>query len=365
MNKVATEVAIAVQSHTPVLLWGAPGTGKTSVIRTIGWQLTLPVEVVIASIREPSDFSGLPVVTDQGVALEPPIWAKRLAEAGKGLLFLDEISTAPPAVQAALLRVVLDRTIGDLQLPDGVAVVAAANPPDQAAGGWEISMPLANRFVHLRWSVDPQEWANGFLSGWQSFSPPKLPENWEEQFLPQLKGELAAFIHSRPQLLLQPPAQEEMDEALAWPSPRSWEMGIRLVAAAQAARLDFEIQAELLSGAVGQGAAIEFMSWRQNLDLPDPEKLLSNPSSFHLPERGDQAFAILSSVVSAVASRLDQKRWSAAWKIFNEAAKQGAVDIAASSARALLQLPDAKNQVTDYELLLPFMPVLQAAGMVH
>ena len=63
----------------------------------------------------------------------------RLAEAGRGLLFLDELSTAPPAVQAALLRVVLERVVGDLTLPDEVAVVAAANPPDQAADGWDLS----------------------------------------------------------------------------------------------------------------------------------------------------------------------------------------------------------------------------------
>src|SRR5262245_62386462 len=96
----------------------------------MGW----PCEVVIASIREPSDFAGLPVVVaDGGVRFAPPRWARRLHGAGRGVLFLDEISTAPPAVQAALLRVVLERVVGDLELPAAVAVVAAANPPE--AGG--------------------------------------------------------------------------------------------------------------------------------------------------------------------------------------------------------------------------------------
>jgi len=96
----------------------------------MGW----PCETVIAAIREPSDFSGLPVVRESQVDMAPPRWAKRLAEAGRGILFLDEISTAPPAVQAALLRVVLERVVGDLELPDDVVVVAAANPPRAGRG---------------------------------------------------------------------------------------------------------------------------------------------------------------------------------------------------------------------------------------
>src|SRR4029078_2125098 len=126
-------------------------------------------ETVIASIREPADFAGLPVVSGAGatVAVEfaPPRWARRLAAVETGLLFFDEISTAPPAVQAALLRVVLERTVGDLALPEGVAVVAAANPPEQGADGGGLTPPLANRFCHLDWPVDARAVADGFSGG--------------------------------------------------------------------------------------------------------------------------------------------------------------------------------------------------------
>src|SRR5919206_4227820 len=143
-------LAIAVAARVPVLLWGAPGTGKTSVVRALAEAAGWPCETVIASIREPADFAGLPIVTgsvhadDVAVAFAPPAWARRLRSAERGLLFFDEISTAPPAVQAALLRVVLERTVGDLALPAGVAVVAAANPPEQAAGGGGLSPPPAH-----------------------------------------------------------------------------------------------------------------------------------------------------------------------------------------------------------------------------
>jgi hypothetical protein len=161
-NVAAEALGVAVAARVPVLLWGAPGTGKTSAIRAMAEAMGLPCETVIASIREPSDFAGLPVVTGDVVRFAPPLWATRLAEAGTGVLFLDELSTAPPAVQAALLRVVLERTVGDLTLPDDVAVVAAANPPEQAADGWDLSAPLANRLCHLSWETSPR----GIAGGW-------------------------------------------------------------------------------------------------------------------------------------------------------------------------------------------------------
>src|SRR5471032_1159459 len=148
-STVSEALAIAISAGVPVLLWGSPGTGKTSAVVALADAIGWPCEVVVGSIREPTDFGGLPVVVDGGVKLAPPAWAQRLVEAGHGLLFLDELTTAPPAVQAAMLRVVLERVVGDIKLPAAVRVVAAANPPEQAADGWELAPPLANRLVHL------------------------------------------------------------------------------------------------------------------------------------------------------------------------------------------------------------------------
>src|SRR4051794_27598857 len=226
-SEIAAEaLGVAVAARVPVLLWGAPGTGKTSALRAMAEARGWPCEVVIASIREPSDFAGLPVVVEGGVRFAPPTWARRLAAAGHGLLFLDELSTAPPAVQAALLRVVLERVVGDLELPEAVAVVAAANPPDQAADGWDLSPPLANRFCHLDWDIDPRTFARGLAAGFPAPVVPDLPAQWESR-LPLTNGLVAAFALIRPQLVCAPPS----DRAAAgrgWPSPRSWEMAARL-----------------------------------------------------------------------------------------------------------------------------------------
>jgi hypothetical protein len=354
-------LAVAVQARVPVLAWGQPGTGKTASVLALGQALDLPVECVIASIREPSDFGGLPVVAGNGVQLHAPAWARRLADAKSGILFLDEISTAAPAVQAALLRVVLDRVVGDLPLPADVAVVAAANPPECAAGGWDLSAPLANRFCHLAWSLDASAWVDGMLSGWPAPTVPRLPEGWEAG-LPAARTLVASFIRHRPHLLLRMPEGEDA-AGRAWPSPRSWDAASRLLAACEAAEAGDDVLARLVAGCVGEGAGLEFLAWRRDLDLPDPESLLANPASFQLPARGDQAFAVLAAVATAAVSKLNRPRWLAAWQVLARAAEQGGRDIAAAAARTLAaaRTPALPLPTKD---LQEFMPLLRAGGML-
>ena len=187
---VTEALAVSVQAGVPVLLWGSPGTGKTSVVRALGEALGWPTEVVIGSIREPADFAGLPVVIDGCVQMAPPLWARRLAAAGYGLLFLDELTTAPPAVQAAMLRVVLERVVGDLALPEGVRVVAAANPrkrPPTGGNSRRLS-PIASsistgRSTRSRCPVGSR-WGSTPRPGWRAasratLSPSPPAPRWE------------------------------------------------------------------------------------------------------------------------------------------------------------------------------------------
>lgn len=356
-----TSLAIALQAGIPILAWGPPGTGKTSIITAMATSLGLPCECVIASVREPADFGGLPVIGEDGVSLHAPAWARRLRQAWKGILFLDEVSTAPPAVQAALLRVVLDRVVGDLALPEGISIVAAANPPEQAAGGWDLSPPLANRFCHLSWTLDTGAWVEGMLQGFPAPAVPRLPGTWEKQ-IPAARSLVAAFIRHRPHLLLQLPESEEQ-AGRAWPSPRSWDMASRLLAAAQAAQAGDDVTATLISGCVGDGPGMEFLTWRRDLDLPDPEDVLRHPEKFRVPERGDQAFAALSAVVTAAVDNLTKDRWLAAWRVLAAAADQGAKDIAAASAKALAVARKPGLPLPTKELQ-GFIPLLKQGGLI-
>ena len=360
---VVEALAVAVAARVPVLLWGAPGTGKTSAVRAMAEASGIPCETVISSIREPSDFAGLPVVADGSasvrVDLAPPRWAERLAHAGEGLLFFDEVSTAPPAVQAALLRVVLERTVGDLVLPEAVSVVAAANPPEQAADGWDLSAPLANRFCHLDWPVDARGLADGLAGGWATPPTARLDDGWLRR-VPVTRAWVAGFIRVRPDLAVLVP-EEVARAGRAWPSPRTWDMTACLLAAADSAGTDELVRSLLVRGCVGPGPGVELLAWLEEADLPDPEAVLADPESFELPERGDRAYAALSSIAAAVASDPSPERWARGWQVFGRAGGS-APDVAAAAARTLARCRPPGAPIPPEVAL--FAPILKDAGLL-
>lgn len=336
-----TALALAVAADVPVLLWGEPGIGKTSAITQLADSLDLPLTTVIASVHEPSDFNGLPVVGEDparlGVPMAPPDWAVRLVAEGRGLLFLDELSTAPPAVQAALLRVVLERRVGALELPDGVRVVAAANPRSSAADGWELSAPLANRFVHLPWYHEHDVVVRGLGGTWPTAILPRLEPDRLADAVALARRVVCTFLDARPALVHQVPTTETKRGG-AWPSPRSWETTVRLVAFATAAGVERDVLAQLVRGAVGDGPGFELMTAIDRLDLPDPEDLLADPESAELPERGDLRQAALDAVVLAVKARPSQERWCAGWAVLVRALETGAPDLLVTPVMTLSSL---------------------------
>ncbi|MFJ9048733.1 AAA family ATPase [Streptomyces bacillaris] len=334
-------LALAVAADLPVLLWGEPGIGKTAALTQLAASLDLPLTTVIASVHEPSDFSGLPVVGDDpaehGIPMAPPDWAVRLVRAGRGLLFLDELSTAPPAVQAALLRLVLERRIGSLQLPPGVRIVAAANPRSSAADGWELSPPLANRFVHLQWAHDHEVVVRGLGGTWPRTTLPRLDPDRLPEAVEFARRAVCGLLAARPTLVHRLPTTETRRGG-AWPSPRSWDMTLNLVAFSVAAGSSRDVLSLLVRGTVGDGPGLELLASLDRMDLPDPEDLLADPAGAVLPERGDLRQATLDGVVAAVRARPDQERWDAAWALLVRALETGAPDLVVVPATTLAAL---------------------------
>ncbi|WP_328478533.1 AAA family ATPase [Actinoplanes sp. NBC_00393] len=334
-------LTLAVSADLPVLLWGEPGIGKTSALNQLADALGLPLTTVIASVHEPSDFAGLPVVGDdpavQGVPMAPPDWAVRLARTGKGLLFLDELSTAPPAVQAALLRVVLERRVGALRLPPGIRIVAAANPRASAADGWELSAPLANRFVHLQWAYDHDVVVRGLGGTWPRATLPQLDPAELPAAVDLARRAVCGLLSARPALVHKLP-NTETRRGGPWPSPRSWEMTLRLLAFATAAGASRDALSLLVRGTVGDGPGLELLAAMDRLDLPDPEQLLADPASAVLPERGDLRQAVLDGVVEAVRKQPERSRWDAAWALLVRALDTGAPDLVVVPATTLARL---------------------------
>jgi hypothetical protein len=342
-NTQLEALGLAVAANLPVLLWGEPGIGKSAALEQLAAGLGVPLETVIASVHEPSDFAGLPVIGDDaasnGVPMAPPDWAVRLSKADQGIVFFDELSSAPPAVQAALLRVVLERRVGSLALPPKIRVVAAANPPSSAADGWHLSPPLANRFVHLNWTHDPRTVARGMAGTWPSVTIPLVDPGKAASAVARARGTISGFVTARPGLAHHIPADAE-SRGRAWPSPRTWEMALRLLAAGYAAGASTEALSAALVGAIGDGPGMEFLAYLDQLDLPDPDQVLKNPDAFALPKRGDRQLAFLTAVVAAVQANLTRQRWEACWTVLAKAVDAGVPDVAARAAADLAAMRD-------------------------
>ena len=278
---------IAAQAGVTPLAVGMPGAAKTAITQAFARAVGRNVYTMIGSLRDPADIGGYPYPESGRMRLLPPDWAAE-AQQGKWIIFFDELTTCPPAVQAAMLRVIAEKVVGDTVLPSDTWMMAAANPPDVAANGMELEPPMANRLCHLTWEVDWESWDHGLANDLIFPEPtfPLLPDNWRSGL--SLVGNLAiAFRRRKPELFAAFPT----DRAKAsgpWPSPRSWTNAVLCLTAAQSVSASFEVQFDLVSGCIGPEAGTEFMEYVRNLDLPDPEELIAEAIACETLKRPDE-----------------------------------------------------------------------------
>jgi MoxR-like ATPase len=362
---VLQAVGLCISARIPVLLWGNPGEGKTAVIESArgqGWH----VEPLIISHYEPSDFAGLPVITPEGtVELAPPGWAKRLAAVeGPAIAFFDEFSTASPSLQAAALRPLTHYEVGSLKLPDTVSFVAAANPSDVAAAGWELAAPTASRFVHLDWSLPLEVYAEGLVTrAWPTLPVYAAPDGLGQRTSDELVL-VSGFLRVRESQLSVIPT-DAASRGRAFPTPRTWDYAARLSAFAQAVDAPKEVRRLLITGCVGEAVAHEFLSWAASLDLPDPEHLLSDPSSaVFTGMRADRVYVTLQGVLAAVARTPTPDRWTDAIRLCALAGEAVGLDPAVPVVRALLRGGVRPSGASVPSEISVFAPALALAGLL-
>ena len=208
------------QVFLSVMIWGPPGIGKSSIVAQVSAHHSLRMLDLRLSQLAPTDLRGLPVAENGVSKWFPPEFLPR---DGQGILFLDEINMAPPAMQGVAQQLILDRKVGNYQVPDGWLIWAAGNRKCDRAAVFDMPSALANRFIHL--DVEPDL---------DSFKAWGLEQGITESLL--------AFLSFRPSLLHKIDPQRP-----AWPSPRAWHMANALHGA------DLS-----LAPAVGEGAAAEF-----------------------------------------------------------------------------------------------------------
>ena len=161
MGPKAAQRAIhfAIKTRRPVFLWGPPGIGKSEVVAQIGENTDREVIDVRLALWEPTDIKGIPYFDSNANTMTwaPPAELPTDPDS-TAIIFLDELNSAPPAVQAAAYQLILNRRVGTYKLPDGVDIVAAGNRDGDKGVTFRMPAPLANRFVHLEMKVDFDDW---------------------------------------------------------------------------------------------------------------------------------------------------------------------------------------------------------------
>jgi len=250
-NEAKASIMHCIQRQRPIMMWGPPGIGKSDILQQIGETLEREVIDIRLSLWEPTDIKGIPYYSSNDNTM---VWAKPAElpsdAKSKAIIFLDELNSAAPAVQAAAYQLILNRRVGQYKLPEGVSIVAAGNRESDKGVTYRMPAPLANRFVHVELAVDFDDWLEWATKnhihpdvvGYCTFAKQDLYD-----FDP--KGSSRSFA-----------------------TPRTWSFVSELLDDA----LPENTLTDLVAGAVGEGLAVKFMNHRKvSGQLPNPTDILS------------------------------------------------------------------------------------------
>lgn len=267
------EFCVVGSQPTPVMLWGPPGIGKSRIVAQVAEAHGVPLIDIRLSQMEPTDLRGIPFRNGERVEWSVPALLPDVSRHGpRGILFLDEITSAPPTVTAAAYQLILDRRLGEYVLPEGWTLFAAGNRYGDRGVTYVMPAPLANRFVH--YEIEPH------LDDWVAWA-----------HAAEVDERIIAFLRFRPDLLFD---FDPTRNAVAFPSPRSWEYAHRALTKFAG---DPDLLLPALQACVGQAAGVELNAFIEHMtDLPDVGAILQGHCR-DVPTTLDLKYGIAAAVV--------------------------------------------------------------------
>jgi len=254
-NAAKASIKHAIAKKRPIFLWGPPGIGKSDIVHQIAETINAHVIDIRLSLWEPTDIKGIPYFDSNSGTM---VWGapselpndEMAAKHENIVLFLDEMNSAAPAVQAAAYQLILNRKVGQYNLPDNVMIVAAGNREADKGVTYRMPAPLANRFIHLEMAVSFDDWFQWAVNN-----------NIHKDvvgFLTFSKKDLYDFDPKSP--------------SRSFATPRSWSFVSELIED----ELDDNTTTDLVSGSVGEGLAVKFMAHRKvAASMPNPTDILA------------------------------------------------------------------------------------------
>jgi hypothetical protein len=264
--------------HTPVMLWGPPGVGKSQIVAKIAQQHGVDLVDIRLSQMEPTDLRGIPFRSGNKVEWSIPAMLPH-DQHSSGILFLDEITSAPPAVSAAAYQLILDRRLGEYKMPEGWVIFAAGNRQGDRGVTYAMPAPLANRFTHYEVEVHLDDWVH-----------------WAHT--EDIDPRVIAFLRFRPDLLFSfVPAHTP----IAFPSPRSWEFAHRALQ-----KFDkTDLLADALVACVGQSAGLELKTFVDNMaQMPDIDAIIAGHDA-EVPQGVDLQYGVAAALVRKAVQAAD------------------------------------------------------------
>lgn len=372
----------------PILAWSRPGEAKSAVLRETCQMYGLPCVVLSPGEMGEGAFGVVPIPDKSGVIkYPPPEWTLDVKDGG--VVFVDELTCTPPALEPALLGLVLDARIGGTVLHPRVRRIAAANPPEYAANGRDLNPAQANRMGHVDWATPTVAEHSAYMmrgstghtgNGHAEFSATAEEERvlsaWGAGAWARAVGLETAFLQARPDLKNKCPKALDPDASRAWPSDRSWENATRALASAQVHGLSEADTDDFVAAFIGQGTYVEWKKWIKDQDLPNAADLLDGKINFqHSAGRLDRTYAILAACTALVTpaqapSRND--RACAMWGMLVSLMKSGiSHDLIITPAQQLIEAKLSANAADPkvraaYSVLgqdKKFIEVLKMMGM--
>lgn len=282
MNSILSNIKTLISSEgykarpISIMLWGAPGIGKSSIVRKLASDLNLLLVDVRLSQLAPTDLRGLPIIDNsERMKWATPNFLPRI-DSPPGILFLDEFNMCSGAMMGIAQQLVLDRHVGDYRLPDNWVIIAAGNRAQDRAAISVMPAPVANRFIHFHMEPSLDEFKNVVYTTFNHISD-------------ETKGKVLGFLNFKPDLLN---AAKLATTDIQFPTPRSWESAMQL--------LDVNIDP---SSAIGDSTAIQLKAYlKLTTNLPDLDKILlhGTDSKVSLNKQCDPSihYAIVSSLIS-------------------------------------------------------------------